>query len=198
MPAKLSWHGCGDPIYELPYLIPIKKMLMKLKIFIAVAAIAFYPSCSSTKYRATDTEILPVATQKAFDEQYPNSTNIIWSSYDPNRVILNDWELAGWDTIDRNDYEVRFDLDDKKHYAWYDENGNWIGTVYIVNDFSTLPAFVKRTIIKEYPSFIISSVNREIYRDRTAYEVLLKNADVRTVLLIDPGGTILKYKMKPL
>ena len=172
---------------------------MKLKIFIAVAAIAFFASCRSSRYRATDTEILPEATQKAFDEQYPNSTNIIWTSYDPRAVVLNDWELAGWDTIDRDDYEVRFVLDDKKHFAWYDKNGNWIGTVYVVSDFSTLPVFVKRTIIREYPSFIIASVNREIYSsNRTAYEVLLKNAETKTVLLIDPGGTILKHKTKPL
>jgi len=172
---------------------------MKLKIFIALAAIAFFTACSSTRYRATDTGVLtPIETQQAFNNQYPYSTNIIWSTYDPSVLILNDWELTGWDAIDRDDYEVRFEMEGRKHYAWYDQNGNWIGTVYEVKDFTTLPAFVTRTIIKEYPNFTITNVNREIYKDGTAYEVLLKNADTRMVLLMDINGTILKYKSKPL
>ena len=170
-----------------------------LKIYILVAAIVFFTACRSTRYRATDADVLlPEATQKTFDDQYPNSTDILWSTYDPSMEIINDWKPAGWDTIDRDDYEVQFEMDDRKHYAWYDRDGNWIGTVYIVNDFTTLPAFVTRSIIREYPTFTITSVKRQIYKDGSAYDMVLKNADTRMVLLMDPKGTILKYKAKPL
>ena len=116
---------------------------MKLKTFIAVAVIALFTACSST-YSATDTGVvISTDASRAFDLQYPTATNVVWSSYDPNVVILNDWELAGWTVIDADDYVVQFDMDNEKYYAWYDKNGEWIGTAYVVNDFTTLPEYGK-------------------------------------------------------
>ena len=159
---------------------------MKLKTFIAVAAIIFFTACSSTRYRATDTGVLiPVATQRAFDYQYPNSMNIIWDNYDPSVVILNDWEMTGWTALDADDYEVRFDMDGEKYYAWYDSDGNWIGTAYVVNDLNTLPAEVKHVINMQYSTYTIAKANREFYNDKTAYEVVLKNPEHKIVLLMD-------------
>ena len=45
--------------------------------------------------------------------------------------------IAGWTVIDADDYVVQFDMDNEKYYAWYDTNGEWIGTAYVVNDFTT-------------------------------------------------------------
>jgi hypothetical protein len=179
--------------------INLKRMYMKLKTFIAVAAIVLLTACSSSRYRASDTGILiPVEAQRAFDYQYPSSMNIVWASYDPNVVIVNDWELTGWSGIDRDDYEVRFDMDGEKYYAWYDRDGTWIGTAYVVNDFNTLPAEVRNTINMQYSTYTISKVNREFYKDKTVFEVVLKNPDNKMVLLIDPNGTIVKSKAKSL
>ena len=173
---------------------------MKLKTFLAVAVIAVFTACSSTRYRASDTGLLiSIDAQRAFEAQYPNSMNVVWSTYDPNIVILNDWELSGWTGIDRDDYEVRFDMDGEKYYAWYDQNGEWIGTAYAVNDYNKLPAYIHSTINTSYPGFSITSVNREFQKDnRIVYEVVLKNSTTKTVLLMDADGNVIKSKTKPL
>jgi len=169
---------------------------MKLKIFIAVAVIGLFTACSST-YRATDTGIVILTdASKAFDLQYPTATNVVWSSYDPNVVILNDWDLAGWTVIDANDYVVQFDMDNEKYYAWYDTNGEWIGTAYVVNDFTALPGMVRSTIDTKYPGYTISKVNKEFHKDRIAYEIVLKDGDTKQVVLMDLNGVVLKSKMK--
>ena len=170
---------------------------MKLKTFIAVAAIVFFAACSTT-YRATDTGLLVTAdARNAFDLQYPNSTNIVWRTYDSDEVIiLNEWDLTGWEVLDADDYIVEFDYDGERYYAWYDMDGTWIGSAYVVNDFTTLPTGVSTTISTNYPSYTISRVNKEFHKDRIAYEVVLKNTDSKMVLLVDSNGNVIKSKMK--
>ena len=169
---------------------------MKLKTFIGVAVVAFFTACSST-YRATDTGVvISTDATKAFNLQYPTATNVVWSSYDPNVVILNDWELAGWTVIDADDYVVQFDMDSEKYYAWYDNNGEWIGSAIIVNDYTTLPTMVRDAINTKYPGYTISSVNKEFHKDRVAYEVVLRDGDTKQVALIDLNGVVIKSKMK--
>ena len=169
---------------------------MKLKTFIAVAVIGLFTACSST-YRATDTGvIISTDATRAFELQYPTAGNVVWNSYDPNVVILNDWDLAGWTVIDADDYVVQFDMDNEKYYAWYDTNGEWIGTAYVVNDFTTLPDMVRGTIDSKYPGYIISKVNKEFHKDRIAYEIVLKDGDTKQVVLMDLNGVVLKSKMK--
>ena len=168
---------------------------MKLKLFIAVAATSFFAACSTT-YRATDTGVvISTDAQRAFDLQYPNSTNIIWTSYDPN-VVINDWELADWEVMNAEDYAVQFDMNGRTYYAWYDQAGNWTGTVEVINDFSTLPAYVSNTITTKYPSYVITGVNQEFQINKTNYEVVIKKGDEKMVLLMDANGNILKSKYK--
>ena len=169
---------------------------MKLKTFFAVAVIALLTACSST-YRATDTGVvISTDASRAFEAQYPSATNVVWNNYDPNVVIVNDWELAGWTVIDTDDYAVQFDMDGEKYYAWYDTNGEWIGSAVVVSDFTSLPNMVKDAINAKYPGYTISSVNREFHKDRVAYEVVLKDGDTKQVALIDLNGAVLKSKMK--
>ena len=169
---------------------------MKLKTFLALAVIAFFTACSST-YQATDTGVvISTDASRAFELQYPSATNVVWSSYDPTIVILNDWDMAGWTVIDNDDYVVRFDIDNEKYYAWYDRNGEWVGTAYVVNDYTTLPDMVRSTINSKYPGYTISSVNKEFHKDRIAYEIVLKDGDTKQVVLMDLNGVVLKSKMK--
>ena len=169
---------------------------MKLKTFIAVAVIGLFTACSST-YRATDSGVvISTDATKAFHMQYPGATNVVWSSYDPNVVILNDWDLAGWTVIDADDYAVKFDMDGDKYYVWYDTNGEWIGSAIVVSDYTTLPNMVRDAINTKYPGYTISSVNKEFHKDRIAYEVVLKDGDTKQVALIDLNGVVLKSKIK--
>lgn len=169
---------------------------MKLKAFLAVAVITIFTACSST-YRATDTGVVisPDAS-RAFDLQYPNAANVVWSNYDPDVVILNDWDITGWTVLDGDDYVVQFDVDNERHYAWYDSNGEWIGSAIVVNDYNTLPHMVSDAIRTKYPGYSISSVTKEVHKDRIAYEVLLRDGDTKQVALIDLNGVVVKSKMK--
>lgn len=169
---------------------------MKLKTLLAVVVIAIFTACSST-YRATDTEVViaPDAT-RAFDLQYPNATNVVWTNYDPNVIILNDWDMTGWTVLNSEDYVVEFDMDNEKHYAWYDSNGEWIGSASVVNDYNTLPNMVRDAIRSKYPGYSISGVNKEFHRDGVAYEAVLRDGDIKQVALIDLNGMVLKSKMK--
>ena len=169
---------------------------MKMKTFIAVAAIALITACGSP-YRATDTTfIVPDATQRAFAAQYPYGTNVVWSTYDPNVIILNDWELTEWPAMDAGDYAVRFDMDNENYYAWYDSDGNWIGSAYVVKDYNNLPSVVRTMLNNQYPAYTISSVNREFAKGRVAYEILLKKDNNKVVMLVDNNGNIIKAKIK--
>jgi uncharacterized membrane protein YkoI len=173
-----------------------KTFIMKLRTFIAVAAITILAACG-TPYRATDTVVnVPAGTRTAFTTQYPGATNVIWTTYDAQVALPIDWELAGWITLDANDYTVRFDMDNEKYYAWYDSDGTWIGTAYVMSDYKTMPAVVNTTLTTQFPGYSITSVNREFQKDRMAYEVQLINGSNKAKVLIDSNGNIIKQKTK--
>lgn len=172
---------------------------MKLKTFIAVAAMVMFTACE-TPYRATDVSGVIVSDdiQRSFSDQYPTARNIVWDNYNPDVVILNDWELSEWPAMDAGDYIVSFDTDNEKYYAWYEKDGTWIGTAYVISNFTSLPTGVRATLNTQYPSYRITNVNREFKKDRVAYEIVLKNGDTKVVLLLDNDGNIIKQKSKTL
>jgi hypothetical protein len=56
---------------------------------------------------------------------------------------------------------------------------------------------VTTTLARDYADYSISSVNREYYKDRNAYEIVMKRADgSKVVLLVDNDGRVLKSKIK--
>ena len=177
---------------------------MKLRTFTAVAVIAALASCSSP-YKATDTAgttttgttvVVAAGTQTTFTTQYPNATNVVWYKYDQQAMVPIDWELAGWSTMDANDYLVRFDLDSENYYSWYDSDGNWIGSAYVVKDHSKLPAAVNSTIASKYAGYTIESVHREFQKDKVAYEIEIKKDTGKIKLLVDADGNVIKEKIK--
>jgi uncharacterized membrane protein YkoI len=171
---------------------------MKLRDFMIVAATVAFAACGSP-YRATDTTVVvaPSGVQTAFTTQYPTASNVVWTNYDV-AVVPIDLELAGWTAMDEGDYLVRFDMDNDNYYAWYDENGNWIGTAYAVKDYSTMPAAVTNVVNTQFSGYTITSVNREFQKDRVVYEVELKGSDNRIKMLVDGSGNIIKQKTKAL
>lgn len=172
---------------------------MKLKILIlaAVVATAGLVSCGGG-YRATDSSTVsvevPVGTERAFLDQYPGATNVVWLRYDQVPAPI-DWELAEWTPMGERDYVVRFNLNNEDYYGWYDADGNWIGTAYVVTDYKTLPASISATINSQFPGYAITSAHKEFRKDKMLYEVVLKNSsDSRVKLLVDSNGTIVRQK----
>src|SRR5688500_14891196 len=108
---------------------------MKLIDIFAVAAISLFTACQKpSRVKDGTVGVAPDGIQTAFIEQYPDATNVTWTFYDPAVVVPVDWELAGWEVMDTDDYLVTFDMDNEDYYAWYDSDGNWIGTAYVVRD----------------------------------------------------------------
>jgi uncharacterized membrane protein YkoI len=169
---------------------------MKLKFLIVVAAMAVLASCGPS-YRVSDNTTVgvdvPASIQKAFVTQYPNATLVVWSNYDAT-VVPIDWEMTGWPVMDQGDYVVSYNMNNDKYYSWYDSDGNWIGTAFVVNDYKSLPAAINTMLNDKYAGYSIVAVNKEMQKDRMAYEIQLKSGDSKAKLLVDENGNIIKQK----
>ena len=89
---------------------------------------------------------VPAGTQTAFTTQYPGATNAVWASYDSLAAVPIDLRMAGWKSMDAEDRMVKFDLENENYYAWYDSDGNWVGSAYKMEDFTKLPAAVNAAV----------------------------------------------------
>lgn len=171
---------------------------MKLKLLSLMAASVLLFSCSSTRTTTSSNTAfaVPAIVETSFTNQYAGATNISWNRYDAASVPI-DWELTGWPAMDAGDYVVRFDLNNEHYYAWYDSDGNWVGSAYVVSDFKSLPDAVNTTLKNQFPGYTIETVQRELWKDKMAYEIKLKGSgDSKIKLVVDANGTILKQKNK--
>lgn len=177
---------------------------MKEKILGLAALTVVLLSCGSPQTTTSTTSttaheahaIVPAGINTTFMAQYPTATNVVWSPYEQVAIPI-DWDLTGWATMDAGDYVARFDMDGQKYYAWYDANGDWIGTAVSFSDPSALPQAVKDVLNTKYSGYNVESIQRETEKNRTAYEIKLKrNDDDKVKLLIDENGAILKEKLK--
>ena len=174
---------------------------MKIKLLSLFAAITFLLSCGTTTTTTTTSDnaafAVPATVNTSFTTQYPTATNVVWRAYDVNTAPMVDWELAGWNAMDAGDYVVTFTLDGDNYYGWYDDSGNWIGSAYVISDYSTLPAAINTTINNQFAGYTIQRVQREFWKDHMAYEIKLKKNDNDKVkLLVDTDGTVLKQNNK--
>jgi hypothetical protein len=146
---------------------------------------------TTTTYATVD---VPPPVRTTFETSYPSATNIEWKRYNSEPVEMVDWDLTGWPTLDTNDYVVMFDWDGYDYYAWYDDQGNWIGATYEIPDHSKLPAAVNAAIKKDYAGYTIVEVDKEVDKRRTAYEVELQKDADRVKILYAEDGSVLKKK----
>ncbi len=136
----------------------------------------------------------PAALETAFTKQYPGATNVVWTNYDSLAAIPIDMRLTGWKKMDAEDYMVTFNFKDQNYYAWYDNNGKWVGSAYTMSDYSKLPAAVNKAVnnaIKtRYSDYNVSQVNRELKTGKSAYEVELTKDDNKVRMLVNADGKI--------
>lgn len=172
---------------------------MKLKLLSLAAAALLFASCSTPSYTSTSSNAAyttPADLQTSFATQYPTATNATWSAYDASTASVVDWELSGWPVADASSHTVAFDMDGNRYNAWYSADGTWIGSTYAVSDYTKLPEAVHTTVKEKYSGYTIDKVQQEMWKDKTAYELKLKNADKKMKVLIDGQGNVLKEKMK--
>jgi hypothetical protein len=184
---------------------------MKTKFhLLAIAGFAMIASCkNSTSDKSAETDDTSASTtvttsttdnamvveapqniRTSFESKYPQATNIRWQYHRPDIADI-DWDWSGWTGLDDRDYAVSYNWDGNEYWAWYDQDGNWIGTVNRVADHASLPTAVNTTIKTNYSGNSIVSVDRENDKDRTVYEIDLDNG---AKLLVDENGKILKQK----
>lgn len=175
---------------------------MKLKIMSLVAAIALLATSCGTTYTSTSDNAaynvnVPIGIRSNFAVAYPDATDVVWNSYNPVTTPI-DWELAGWQALDTDDFTVTFNMGNDVYHAFYDSDGTLVGTTYEITDYTRLPYSVHTMLQERYKGFTIHSVQRENVGTRTAYEVKLKNDqdDAKVKLLVDANGNILKEKYK--
>lgn len=170
---------------------------MKFKMMSLVLATGLFFSCGTTRTSVSDNAAynvtVPTTVKSGFAFNYPDATNVVWNKYDV-AVVPIDWELTGWNTLGENDFAVTFDQGMNKYYAWYDANGNLIGTTYAVTDYTRLPTAVNMMIQNNYKGYTIDAVQREMWKSNVAYELKLSQGDNKVKLLVDNNGTVLKQK----
>jgi hypothetical protein len=183
--------------------------IMKLTFLSCIAAMALLVSCETSRTATTSTTPTtttstadnaafgaPTGMQTTFSTQYPNASAVTWSRYDAAATPI-DWELTDWPALTTNDYVVTFNMGNDRYYAWYTANGQWVGTAHAVTDHNTLPEGVRNVLNTQFTGYKIDKIERELWKDRLAYEIKLKRGDDDKVkLLIDSNGTILKQKLK--
>jgi hypothetical protein len=135
---------------------------------------------------------VPATTRTSFETKYPTASNVTWAHYETAEVPV-DWQWIGWPTMDDSDYVATFYMDNSNYWVWYDDQGNWVGTVTEVSS-SGLPAAINNVIQSQYANYTVTSVKKENDKNRTAYEIKLENGDNKVKLLVDENGKILKKK----
>lgn len=98
----------------------------------------------------------------------------------------------GWTKSDQY-YVATFSLDGTIMYAWYDENGNSVGTFRNMIS-SELPLRVQTELRTKYGSMWISELFEFSTADNTGYFVTLENADQKITLKSDNGGKLEVYR----
>lgn len=171
---------------------------MKFKMMSLVLATGLFFSCTTTRTTTSDNAAynvqVPVGVKQNFSFNYPDATNVVWNQYDAATVPI-DWELTGWTAMDANDFAVTFDMGAYKYTAWYDSNGQLVGSTYAVSDFSKLPYAITRLLQDKYKDYMIESAQREMWGSHSAYELKLSKGDSKVKLVVDNNGTVLKEKM---
>jgi hypothetical protein len=182
---------------------------MKLKSWMLTAAVAALAACGnagSDKNNATDsasttetstmttkTSIeVPATTRTSFETKYPKATDVSWSHYQATTIPI-EWEWTGWPPMDTSDYVASFNVDGSDYWVWYDDGGDWVGTVTEITN-SGLPAAVNNVIRSQYAGYTVVSAEKENDKNRTVYEIKMENGKDKMKLLVDENGNILKKK----
>jgi len=183
---------------------------MKLRMMLAALVFAGLAACNNDSKTASDnsdssatttdtgntsttkTSIeVPATTKTSFEAKYPAASKVTWAHYETDVPI--EWTLIGWPAMDEGDYVATFNMDNSNYWVWYDENGNWVGTVSEINT-SGLPEAVNNMIKSQYANYTIASAKKENDKNGTAYEVKLENGQDKVTLLVDETGKIMKKK----
>ena len=154
------------------------------------------PATDTAAVATTTDAGAPTVIITSFRTKYPNATNITWSPYDKVTPPI-DWEMTGWTALKPGAYVAEFEMDGQKYYAWYDVNGQWVGSSSMLANHGDLPKGVRDLLVSKYKGYNIDKVEREYDDKRMVYEIRLKKSDDDKVKLhVSEEGRVLKEKKK--
>lgn len=84
-------------------------------------------------------------------------------------------------TVGSNYYKATFTYNEKRVFAYYDENGELLGLTRYVS-LLDLPMALQNNLKKNYPGYWISDLFEAAKNDGTNYYLTLENADSKIVL----------------
>jgi hypothetical protein len=149
---------------------------------------------TTTETKKSVTVEVPAATKTQFEAKYPQTSNVEWYRYDQTLLPEDiQWDWYSWPALDTNDYVVRFNMQNDPYWAWYDENGNWIGTISTIN-VSGVPDPVSARLKSDFEGYTVTKVKKENDKNRSAYEIDLTKGDDKMKVLVDENGNVMKKK----
>lgn len=171
---------------------------MKQKVLIVLAAMFFLAACKTTStYRAADATVVvstnPAAT--VFLTQYPNATDVVWTTYDPVLITPVDWQLIGYAPLNANARLVHFTQDKDNYYVLYDQNGYRVASAVVLTDFNVIPSAAKEVLTLRYPAYTVTGLSRVTMTSRMAYEVEMKKMFYTAKVLIDDNGNVIDQRL---
>jgi Putative beta-lactamase-inhibitor-like, PepSY-like len=141
---------------------------MKQFLLIACSTLAILATCRSQKVN------VPAAVTKAFNDKYPNATNVKWGK-----------ESA-------KEYESEFKLNGTNVSANFGSDGSWLETETTLK-VSDLPAAVSDAIKKNYPGAVITNAEKlEEPGNKLLYETVIKVNGKKKTLELNADGTTAK------
>ncbi|SRR5258706_1956598 len=153
-------------------------------------------STTTSETKTTRHVEVPEATRTSFEAKYPQAADVTWNYHEPAVIVPVEWEWTNWPIIDSNDIVANFKVNEDDYWVWYDDSGEWIGTISEVNDNSSLPAPVNNTIKSQFAGYTIESIDKENDKNRTAYEIKMAKGADKMKALIAENGQVLKKKGK--
>ena len=137
-------------------------------------------------------EVAPVVQTK-FIEKYPTASNVQWMRYEDVPATEREWTLSDWATYDTMNYAARYTIDSTSYWSWYTPQGDWVSTESTIQS-SDVPAAVNKTLQSQFADYAITFVNKENYKNKTAYKIKMENGDDKMKVVIDEEGKIMKQK----
>lgn len=162
---------------------------------LALASCSSSRTVTSTSSNAAYNVDVPMNIRSSFATSYPDASSIVWNRYDASTAPI-DWELSGWNALSSNDYAVSFMQGNTQYYAYYDAQGNPVGTVYVLTDQGRLPNAVNLMLQDRYKGYTIDKIQTESRNNQLVYEIKMTQGDSKVKLLVDPAGNIIKEKLK--
>jgi hypothetical protein len=123
---------------------------------------------------------------------FANEPEVNQKALDAFRVEFNGASNVKW-TISTDYFMASFIYNDKHVFAYYDINGEWLGTTRYVA-LSDLPLMLQGEVKNKFSAYWITELIEVANNDGTAYYATVENAETRLVLKASDGKTWNHYK----